>query len=143
MIIYQGKKSEFTEDVIVSTWLQGREVETLHPSYKSWLYVQLLNGFNETIQEEHITLNPCTYLHNYDSGDIINNAFYKDYIDKSPLFLKSDALKLRSFIKKYIKYGDNANILYRIDYGKFKPPKQLIAALSSMLKVNVENYTEI
>ena len=135
----QWQNANITDkDGIVSTWFQGREVETAHPSYQAWSYVQLLNGFNETVQEENIALTPCAYLHNYDSDDVIDNTFYKDYIDKAPLFLKSDALKLRSFIKKYIKYGDNANILYRIDNGKLKPSKQLADALSSMLKGNAE-----
>jgi len=135
----QWQNANITDkDGIVSTWFQGREVETAHPSYQAWSYVQLLNGFNETVQEENIALTPCAYLHNYDSDDVIDNTFYKDYIDKAPLFLKSDALKLRIFIKKYIKYGDNANILYRIDNGKLKPSKQLADALSSMLKGNAE-----
>jgi len=132
----EAKLSE--KDAIVSTWLGGSLVETAHPSYQAWSYVQLLNGFNETVQEENIILKPCAYLHNYSSDNQIDNDSYKDYLDKAPLFLKSDVLKLREFVKKYIKYGDDKDILFRIDNGKLRPSKQLADSLSSMLKGNEE-----
>lgn len=122
------------KDAIVSTWLKGSLVETPHPSYQAWSYVQLINGFNQTVQDENISLQPCAYLHNYTSDGNINHIHYKEYIDKAPLFLKDDALKLRTFVKKYIKYGDSSNILFRIDNGKLRPSKQLADSLSSMLK---------
>ncbi|NNE26973.1 MAG: DUF2075 domain-containing protein [Saprospiraceae bacterium] len=127
-----------SKDAIVSTWMQGALVETSHPSYQAWSYVQLINGFNETVQEENIFLQPCAYLHNYNFDDQITNVHYKEYIDKAPLFLKADALKLREFIKKYIRHGDDSNILFRIDNGKLKPSKQLADSLSSMLRGNEE-----
>lgn len=55
-------------------------------------------------------LYPCAYLHNYiDLGpnDPLVDSSYQYYIEKAPIFIKGGAAKLRSFIKKYIKYGDN------------------------------------
>lgn len=127
-----------SKDAIVSTWMQGALVETSHPSYQAWSYVQLINGFNETVQEENILLQPCAYLHNYSYDGQIDHTHYKEYIDKAPLFLKPDAIKLRDFIKKYIRYGDDTNILFRIDNGRLRPSKQLADSLSSMLKGNEE-----
>ena len=135
----QWQKASVTElDAIVKTRFRHGEKETAHPSYQAWSYVALLYGFNQTVQDEDIMLKPCAYLHNYTSDNQIDNSFYQDYISKAPLFLKSDASKLRDFIKKYITFGDDSNILYRIDHGKLKPSKQLADAMASMLKGNEE-----
>lgn len=126
------------KDSVLLTFVGGREGEHTHPSYQAWSYAALLNGFNQTVYEENIQLKPCAYLHNYVADDVITNSFYSDYIDKAPVFLKNDAIKLRDFIKKYVKYGDTSNIMYRIDNGKIKPSKSLADSLASMLKGNAE-----
>jgi DUF2075 family protein len=127
-----------TKDAIVSTRFQYGETETPHPSYQAWSYKCLLEDFNQTVQEEKIQLYPCAYLHNYEQDKVITNDFYNEYIQKAPLFLKGDALKLREFIKTNIKYGDKKQIMYRIDHGKIKPSKNLADQLLSMLQGNEE-----
>jgi len=126
------------KDGVVLTRFKGGLTETSHPSYQAWSYAALLNGFNATVYEENIQLNPCAYLHNYEDHDVINNSFYSGYTEKAPAFFKSDALKLRSFIKQFVKYGDKSNIMYRIDCGKIKPSKSLADSMASMLKGNEE-----
>jgi len=131
--------AEKTEkDAVVKTYFKGGLTETSHPCYQAWSYSALLQGFNQTIYDEDITLKPCAYLHNYVSDGVINDPFYQEYIDKAPLFLKSDAFSLREFIKQYVKYGDDKNILYRIDSGKIKPSKILADNVTSLLKGNKE-----
>lgn len=135
----QWQKAQLTDsDAIVITQFQHGLRETLHPSYQAWSYKRLLEDFNATVQEEDIQLHPCAYLHNYDDDSVIGNAFYAEHISKAPLFLKSDALKLRDFIKTNVKYGDKNHIMYRIDHGKIKPSKNLADELLSMLKGNEE-----
>jgi uncharacterized protein len=135
----QWETAELTsKDAIIKTYLGKSEREVSHPSYQAWSYAALLNGFNETVYIENIQLKPCAYLHNYVRDGIIDNAFYADYIEKAPIFLKSDAIKLRDFIKKYLKYGDRSRIMYRIESGKIKPSKSLADSLSSMIKGNDE-----
>lgn len=126
------------EDAIVITQFQGLDRPTPHPSYQAWSYKRLLEDFNQTVQEDHIQLYPCAYLHNYAPDNVINNAFYREYIEKAPVFLKSDAVKLQNFIKAHVKYGDKDQIMYRIDHGKIKPSKNLADHLASMLKGNSE-----
>ena len=46
----------------------------------------------------------------------------------------------RTFIKKYVKTGDNKEVLYRIENGKLRPSKMLQDTLASMLKGNKEFY---
>lgn len=135
----QWEKAELTtKDGIVKTRFQFGESETSHPSYQAWSYAALLTSFNATVDEEFISLYPCAYLHNYNPDDNITNEFYSYYLDKAPIFLKPDALKLREFIKKYIKQGDDSNIMFRIDNGKIKPTKSLADSLKSMIKGNKE-----
>ena len=130
------------KDGIVKTFLGGGIRETTHPSYQVWTYASLLENFNETVEEDEINLYPCAYLHNYDF-DYDNNLtdeIYKRYYDLAPLYGKRDALKLRNFIKKYIKTGDTTDILYRIDNGKIRPSKKLQDALLGMLQGNEEFF---
>ena len=128
------------KDGIVKTVLGGGLRETIHPSYQVWSYASLIKNFNQTVDEDEIGLYPCAYLHNYDFGsdDPLTDEIYEPYFSEAPLYGKRDALKLRNFIKRYIKYGDNSNILYRIDNGKIRPSKKLQDTLSSMLDGNEE-----
>lgn len=132
------KASLTNEDAVVKTWFQHGETKTAHPSYQAWSYASMIQNFNSTVQEEGINLVPCAYLHNYTPDDIITNSFYAEHIKKAPIFLQPDAIKLREFIKKFIKYGDSKDILYRIENGRFRPSKQLADSLASMLEGNVE-----
>jgi DUF2075 family protein len=135
----QWQEARLTDkDGVVITRFKHGEQETAHPSYQAWSYKCLLEDFNQTVLEESIQLIPCAYLHNYDQDDVITNGFYADYTAKAPVFLKSDALKLREFINIHVKTGDSKQIMYRIDHGKIRPSKILTDELSSMLKGNQE-----
>ncbi len=128
------------KDGVVKTVLGGGLREITHPSYQVWSYASLIKNFNQTVDEDEIGLYPCAYLHNYDFADEdpLTDEIYKPYFDEAPLYGKRDALKLRNFIKKYIKYGDNSDILLRIDNGKIRPSKKLQDTLASMLDGNKE-----
>ena len=130
------------KDGIVKTFLGGGIRETTHPSYQAWTYASLIENFNETVEEDAIELYPCAYLHNYDfsKDNALTDETYKRYYDLAPLYGKRDALKLREFIKKYIKIGDANNILYRIDNGKIRPSKKLQDCLKGMLEGNKYFY---
>lgn len=126
------------QDGIVETRFKGGIIPTNHPSYQAWSYAALLQSFNATIEEESISLYPCAYLHNYEPDDVITNSFYEYYIEKAPVFLRPDAIKLRDFIKKFMKHGDKTNIIARIDNGKIRPTKSLADSLKSLIKGNKE-----
>src|SRR3990167_577237 len=127
-------------DGIVNTKFYG-DVE--HPSYQAWSYSTLLEDYNSNIQDNHISIKPCAYLHNYQEDNVIKNDFYKEYTDKAPVFFKSDCEKLQSFIKKFVKYGDNKESLYSIEKGKIRPSKALADSLASMFKKNKKEFTLI
>ena len=134
----QWSSVKLTEkDGVVETGFFG---EVSHPSYQAWSYKALLEGFNETVQDDDIQLRPCAYLHNYIEDDVIKNAFYAEYIEKAPVFLEGDVEKekLQAFIKRFVKYGDKSRVMYRIDQGKMRPSKSLADSLAKMLKGNQE-----
>jgi len=135
----QWSECELTEkDAIVKTFVGKAVRELSHPSYQAWSYAALLQSFNETVYKDNVQLKPCAYLHNYIDDGIITHPFYKEHIDRAPLYLRADALKLRNFIKQYVKYGDTTKIMYRIEHGRIKPSKSLADSLASMLKGNEE-----
>jgi len=123
------------KDGIVETDFFG---EVAHPCYQAWSYSSLIEDYNEDVRNKGIVLKPCACLHNYEKDNVVNNIFYKPHIDKAPIFYKHDGSELRSFIKKYIKEGDNGEILYTFEKGRMKPSKSLADSLVSMLKNNDE-----
>ena len=135
----QWTEAQLTDmDGVIRAPFNGQLQNTPHPSYQVWSYASLLQNFNATIEEEHINLQPCAYLHNYVYDDVIANDHYKEYIDKAPMFLKGDAVKLRNFIKTYVRYGDKTKILFRIEQGKIRPSKLLAETMVSLLQGNPE-----
>ena len=126
------------KDAIVRTFLNKSMREVNHPSYQAWSYSALIQDYNENVYTSDISLHPCAYLHNYTSDGVIDNEFYKEYIERAPLFLKADAVKLQSFIKQFIKYGDDKDVLYRIDHGRIRPSKSLADSLDLMMLGNQE-----
>ena len=132
----EGVSTTDMDGILKASFYNNSEV--LHPSYQAWSYKTLLEDYNESVELNHIGLQPCAYLHNYSPDNIILNDLYKEHLDKAPSFLKNDAKKLQDFIKKYVKYGDDKEILYLIENGKIRPSKHLADSLASMLSNNQE-----
>lgn len=128
------------KDGIVQAFTGQALREVAHPSYQAWSYATTIEDYNETVQEKQIDLHPCAYLHNYlaVTPPTLLSDNYKYYLEKAPAFIKGDVEKLRDFINKYIKYGDDKETLYQIENGKIRPSKSLQDALSNMLQGNQE-----
>ncbi len=126
------------KDGIIQSFVGRGERELPHPSYQAWSYATLLKNFNETVETDNIQLRPCAYLHNYMPDEVIRHEHYQEYIEKAPVFLRGEAVKLRSFIKQYVRHGDENNILYRIENGRIRPSKMLADSVGKMLKGNPE-----
>ena len=125
---------------LVETYTGNAMRKVTHPSYQVWSYCTMIEDYNTFVQNEDIKLNPCAYLHNYDidKNDNIINPVYNDYIKKAPVFAKGDIPKLREFIKRFIKKGDNKEVIYSIENAEIKPSKSLQDSLTSMLEGNEE-----
>ena len=107
-----------------------------HPSYQAWSYRSLISNFNANVHVIPIHLESCAYLHNYvpPEDDPLKQHYFQSILDESPVFYRSDVMKLREFIKKYIHTGDAKQTLYYIDNGEIRPSKSLQDALSAMLR---------
>ncbi len=78
---------------------------------------------------------PCSCLHRYEKteNDAITNNQYRSLLKESPIFLNGENDKLKEFIRKHIKYGDNKETLYILEEGGIKPSKQLQDNILNML----------
>ncbi len=134
------KATKSDKDGIVTTHLGNGQREVVHPSYQAWSYAALLEGFNEAVYSGGIQVQPCAYLHNYSRDGVIDHPHFSDYIDKAPLFLKggSDRDRLREFIKKHVKHGDNRSILFELDGGRIRPSKALADSLKGLMESKPE-----
>ena len=126
----------------VNTYTGGGMRDVNHPSYQAMTYANLIRDYNEAVQLKDINVVPCAYLHNYyfEDDDTLKSSTYKEYTDKAPLFGHNDVVNLRNFIKRYIKTGDDGNILYEIDHGRIRPSKMLQDSLKNMLNGSKEFY---
>ena len=125
---------------LVYAYVAGRKRNLSHPSYQAYSYAQRIKNFNQTVQEKPVNLYPCAYCHNYEERwkEEIEDPRYDEVMKDAPLFLSRDRLKLRRFIKKYIKNPDKGEILYQIDNGKIRPSVELQDAISKLLHGNKE-----
>ena len=128
-------------DALVETYTGHAMRRVVHPSYQAWSYAAMIEDYNATVQNDGIGLKPCAYLHNYEpaaKNDPLFETQYQTYIDDSPVFTKKDARKLADFIKRYVRGGDNGQVIYKIDAGKIRPSKSLQDSIASMVKGNKE-----
>lgn len=127
-------------DGIVEAYTGGANRRVVHPSYQAWSYAEMIRDYNEYAQNACIRLWPCAYLHNYlrMEDDPLDDPIYKEYLDDAPAFAKGDVKKLRDYIKRVVKVGDDNEIIYEIDNGRIKPSKSLQDAIVGMLESNPE-----
>lgn len=115
---------------------QSVEAEGPHPSYQAWTYAALLKGFNEAVYESDAELRPCAYLHNHPDDGEINHPFYEEHLSRAPLFLKGPAeqRRLKDFIVKHVRHGDDGALLYQLEEGRIRPSRPLADAVLGLLK---------
>lgn len=132
--------SKTTTDGIVTAYTGGMVRAVAHPSYQAYSYAKTIENFNATVQDEHIGLHPCAYLHNYKQSkrEELVAPIYQEIINLAPLYIKSEEVKLRKFIKKYVTSSSSGNLLYKIDNGKIRPSKALQDTIVSMISGNQE-----
>lgn len=112
-----------------------------HPSYQAYSYKCLILDYCDDTHVNDKTVKPCAYLHNLSEGyrPIIEDKVYKEWTDEAPVFLQKDVLKMRDFLKLYIKAkASDGSLLYKIEEGRLRPTKSLQDALDSMLCGNEE-----
>ena len=64
----QWSKAEVVDDNMhycVRTYVANDNRIVCHPSYQAYSYSRFLSNYSAIVQENHIHLIPCAYLHNY------------------------------------------------------------------------------
>ena len=127
-------------DGLVQTYTGNAVRQVVHPSYQAWSYAMLISDYNASVQEGMVSIFPCAYLHNYrrHDQDPLDAEQYEAYLEDAPAFTRGEVTKLRDFIKKSIRIGDNKELIYKIDSGRIKPSKSLQDSIAKMLKGNRE-----
>lgn len=127
-------------DGLVQTYTGNAVRQVVHPSYQAWSYAMLISDYNASVQEGMVSIFPCAYLHNYrrHNQDPLDAEQYEIYLEDAPAFTRGEVTKLRNFIKKSIRIGDNKELIYKIDSGRIKPSKSLQDSIAKMLKGNRE-----
>lgn len=128
------------QDALVETFIGGALRKVVHPSYQAWSYAAMIYDYNQNVQMGNIILHPCAYMHNYRKSkpEKLEQNQYREYVEDAPVFARGEVSKLRDFIKKSVKFGDNKQLLYDIDNGKIKPSKSLQNSIKSMIEGNQE-----
>ena len=140
----QWDKAEKVDDLMrhtVRVYTGGGNRMVSHPSYQAFAYATFIKDASEHVQKNKIDVVPCAYLHNYskDYEDVLKDDIYSIWYDEAPIFIKSDMLKLREFILKYINMkSSTGDLLYKIDNGRIKPSKSLQDSIVSLVKGNEE-----
>ena len=128
------------QDALVETYTGGANRRVVHPSYQAWSYAQLIKDYNATAQDMNVNIKPCACLHNYirHENDPLDYQIYQEYLNAAPPFTKGQLQELRSFIKQFVRKGDQTIVLYELDRGKIRPSKSLQESIGSMLNGNRE-----
>ena len=139
----QWKKAKEAEgNGIVTTFLGGRERETVHPSYQATSYKQFLLNFNESLYTDaSIQLSSCAYLHNYIQNptyEPLLDPRYTMYLNESPLFFQFGDRDLAKKIREMVAEGNGAKIAEAIEHGRIRPSKKLVDTVGSLVEGNEE-----
>jgi hypothetical protein len=134
---WQHVQATDKDGIVITHYADGMK-ETIHPSYQVACYASLLYDFKEAVQRREVLLHPCAYLHNYNNDGVLNNEIYSRYVKKAEVFCKGDEEKLRNFISKYIRKGDQQKAIYTIENSKIVPSKSLIDCVVRMAEGSPE-----
>ena len=139
----QWQKAKAAEgNGIVTTFLGGRERETVHPSYQATSYKQFLLNFNESLYTDaSIQLSSCAYLHNYIQNptyEPLLDPRYTMYLNESPLFFQFGDRDLAKRIREMVEDGKGAKIAEAIEHGRIRPSKKLVDTVGALVEGNEE-----
>ena len=108
-----------------------------HPSYQAANYAGIIKNFYEYVQDSHMEIKSCSYLHNMPSFnfEILGDELFFPGVRESPVFLQGDEKKLGNFIKDVIKQSSEG-LLGRIDRSPLRPSPKLSEMLHDAITGN-------
>lgn len=135
----QWTKAEVVDDQMhysVRTYVANDNRIVCHPSYQAYSYSRFLINYSQIIQNDHIELVPCAYLHNFkrEYRSALSSEIYKEWYTAAPFFIRDETREFSAFVKKFIqKKSSRGDLLYLIENGRIRPTKSLQDALTSMV----------
>ncbi len=135
----QWSKAEIVDDQMhycVRTYVANDKRIVCHPSYQAFSYSRFMASYSQVIQDQHVHLVPCAYLHNYrpEFKSALSSDIYKDWFTAAPFFIRDETREFSAFLKKFIqKKSARGDLLYLVENGRIRPSKSLQDALSNMV----------
>ena len=136
----QWTKAEVVDDDMhfsVRTYVANDNRIVCHPSYQAYSYSRFIGNYSQIVNDNHIHLVPCAYLHNYLPAykQALSAEIYKDWYTSAPFFIMDEVQPFTEFVKKYVtRKSSKGDLLYLIDHGRIKPTKSLQDALATMVR---------
>ena len=136
----QWTKAEVVDDDMhfsVRTYVANDNRIVCHPSYQAYSYSRFIGNYSQIVNDNHIHLVPCAYLHNYLPAykQALSAEIYKDWYTSAPFFIMDEVQPFTEFIKRYVaRKSSKGDLLYLIDHGRIKPTKSLQDALATMVR---------
>ncbi len=132
------KCEESDKDNEVLTWVGGAKREVLHPSVQVRQYQMYLQDTHTAFNDdtEPITLEACTYLHNYNyyADDVIFANKFNDVLKDCPLFTADNVDDLKDYLYGRLMKGDGLRILKQIEESRYRPSKKLMDHVGNIIK---------
>lgn len=131
-------------DYLVETFINGGLKQVVHPGYQVWSYGQLLEDYNNYIQDNDTSVKMAVLLHNYDlkNDDILLDKKFNEFNNKINFFGKYDEEKLKKFIEENLSIGDKGIIMANIDKASLSPSPKLQEKVNELL-INNNYFTLI
>lgn len=126
----------------VSTWIGGSKRDRLHPSVQVGQYKMYLQDYHTAFYDgqSSVILNACSYLHNYSltEEDVLLSAKFTKILESYPLFSQDDFDRFSLFLTQKLSSGEGIEVLRRIENSKYRPSKQLMDHVASIIEGNKE-----
>ncbi len=140
----QWEKCEGSDgDNEVTTWLNGRKRDVLHPSVQVGQYKLYLQDTHTAFYagSNPVNLNACTYLHNYshDAHDVIFDDKFTPSLERFPLFTADDVDRMIDYLRIRLRNGQGSDVLNRVEKSKYRPCKKLMDHVGNLIK-NKKEY---
>ena len=136
----QWTKAEVVDDDMhfsVRTYVANNNRIVCHPSYQAYSYSRFIGNYSQIVNDNHISLVPCAYLHNYLPAykQALSAEVYKDWYTSAPFFIMDEVQPFTDFVTKHVtRKSSKGDLLYLIDHGRIKPTKSLQDALATMVR---------
>jgi hypothetical protein len=119
------------------TWVGGGQRDVLHPSAQVGQYKVYLEDCQDAFDPDSgIQLHACSYLHNYacDPSDVLFSQKFSALLSTYPIFTGDDVEKLIDFLRPYIAYGDDGEIVKTIEKSRYRASRKLLDHVSQVIK---------